>query len=241
MSLVEQCRSENGIAAVSIFVNPTQFNDSNDLANYPRTLDDDLYKLSSIGCDVVFVPSVKEMYPEEDTRVFDFGMLSQVMEGVHRPGHFNGVAQIVSRLFDAVQPNKAYFGEKDFQQLAIVRRMVAMMHYPIKIVGCPIVREADGLAMSSRNMRLTPEQRKHVPAIASALHACVEKASTTPLDELKNWVTYQINNTPGLQTEYFDIVDRHTLQPARQYAPGTQQACIAVHAGAIRLIDNIRL
>ena len=181
------------------------------------------------------------MYPEEDTRIFDFGMLDKVMEGAHRPGHFNGVAQIVSRLFDVVQPDKAYFGEKDFQQLAIVRRMVAMMNYPVQITGCPIVREVDGLAMSSRNARLTSEQRKNAPAIARTLFACKEKIGVMPLDELKKWVAQQIDNTPGLQTEYFDIVDRNTLQTAGQYIPDTLQGCIAVHAGAVRLIDNIRL
>ncbi|MDR1171826.1 MAG: pantoate--beta-alanine ligase [Bacteroidales bacterium] len=241
ISLVEQCRKENSMVVVSIFVNPTQFNDQSDLANYPRTLEEDLYKLSSVGCNYAFAPSVKEMYPEEDTRKFDFGMLDKVMEGVHRPGHFNGVAQIVSRLFDAVQPDKAYFGEKDFQQLAIIRRMVAMMNYPVQIVGCSIVREADGLAMSSRNMRLTPEQRQNVPAIAHTLLACKEKIGCMSLDELKNWVVDRINNTPGLQTEYFDIVDRDSLQPASEYKENALQGCIAVHVGTVRLIDNIRL
>jgi pantoate--beta-alanine ligase len=241
ISLVEQCRKENGIAVASIFVNPTQFNDKSDLAHYPRTLEEDLHKLKSVGCDFVFVPPVKEMYPEEDTRVFDFGMLDKVMEGASRPGHFNGVAQIVSRLFDAVQPEKAYFGEKDFQQLTIIRRLVASMNYPVQIVGCPIVREADGLAMSSRNVRLTPEQRRYVSEIARTLFACREKTGVTPLDELKKWAVEQIDSTPFLQTEYFDIVDRNTLQPAAQYKENTLQGCVAVRVGVIRLIDNIRL
>ena len=239
ISLVERCRKENGITIVSVFVNPTQFNDKNDLNNYPRTLDDDLYKLSSVGCDFVFAPSVEEMYPEDDTRVFDLGMLDKTMEGAHRPGHFNGVAQVVSKLFDMVQPSKAYFGEKDFQQLAIIRHMVAAMNYPVKIIGCPIVREADGLAMSSRNMRLTPDQRISAPAIARALFASREKIGTMPLNELKMWVITQIDGTPGLQTEYFEIVDRDTLQPAEQYVENQLQGCIAVHTGMIRLIDNI--
>jgi len=241
ISLVEQCRKENGVTVVSIFVNPTQFNNKSDLSSYPRTFEEDLYKLTSVGCDFVFAPSVEEMYPEEDTRIFDFGMLDKVMEGVHRPGHFNGVAQIVSRLFDVVQPDRAYFGEKDFQQLAIVRRMVAMMNVPVQITGCPIVREADGLAMSSRNVRLTSQQRQNAPAIARTLFACKEKISDMPLDELKKWVTEQIDNTPGLRTEYFDIVDRNTLQTAVQYEANALQGCIAVHAGAVRLIDNIHL
>jgi len=241
ISLVEQCRKENGITGVSIFVNPTQFNDKSDLAAYPRTLEEDLDKLTSVGCDFVFAPPVEEMYPEEDTRVFDFGILDKVMEGAYRPGHFNGVAQIVSKLFDVVQPNRAYFGEKDFQQLAIIRRLVAMMNLPVQIVACPIVREADGLAMSSRNVRLTHSQRKNAPTIARTLFACKEKIATMPLDELKKWVVEQIDSTPELQTEYFDIVDRNTLQTALQYRENALQACIAVHAGLIRLIDNIRL
>ena len=241
LSLVEQCRKENGVTVVSIFVNPTQFNDKNDLANYPRTLEEDLYKLKSVGCDIVFVPPVKEMYPEEDTRVFDFGTLDKVMEGVNRPGHFNGVAQIVSKLFDVVQPDTAYFGEKDFQQLTIIRRLVAMMNYPVQVVGCPTVRESDGLAMSSRNMRLSAEQRQHAPVIARTLFACREKAGIMPLDELKKWATEQIDNTPGLQTEYFEIVDRNTLQPAVQYKADALQGCIAARVGFVRLIDNIRL
>ena len=241
ISLVEQCRKENGISVVSIFVNPTQFNDKSDLVNYPRTLEEDLYKLTSAGCDFAFVPSVAEMYPAEDTRIFDFGMLDKVLEGAHRPGHFNGVAQIVSRLFNVVQPDRAYFGEKDFQQLAIIRRMVALINAPVQITGCPIVREADGLAMSSRNVRLTPEQRKNAPVIARTLFACKEKTSVMSLDEIKKWVIEQIDSTPGLRTEYFDIVDRNSLQTAAKYADDTLQACIAVHAGAVRLIDNMPL
>jgi len=238
LSLVEQCRRENDITGVSIFVNPTQFNVQSDLINYPRTREDDLYQLKLARCDFVFVPSVKEMYPETDTRVFDFGMLEKVMEGACRPGHFNGVAQIVSKLFDVVKPTNAYFGEKDFQQLAIIRRLVAMTNDPVQIVGCPIVREADGLAMSSRNVRLTPEQRQNAPVIARTLFACKEKINIMNLDELKKWVVQQIDSTPCLQTEYFDIVDRHTLQTAAQYRENTMQACIAVHAGVVRLIDN---
>ena len=241
ISLVEQCRRENGVTVVSIFVNPTQFNNKSDLVNYPRTLDEDLYKLTSVGCDFVFAPSVEEMYPEEYIRVFDFGMLDKVMEGLHRPGHFNGVAQVVSRLLDVIQPDRAYFGEKDFQQLAIIQRMVVTMNCPVQIVGCPTVRETDGLAMSSRNVRLTPEHRQNATAIARTLLACKEKIRAMSLNELKKWVIEQINNTNGLQTEYFDIVDRNTLQTAVQYKENTLQGCIAAYAGTIRLIDNISL
>ena len=241
-SLVERCRSENAITVVSIFVNPTQFNDADDYAHYPRTLEDDLNRLESSGCDYAFAPSVEEMYPEDDSRVFDFGTLDKVMEGAFRPGHFNGVAQIVSRLLDVVQPIRAYFGEKDFQQLAIIRRLVAMTKQPVQIVGCPIVREPDGLAMSSRNTRLTPEQRQQAPAIARTLFACRDRITRAQsLEELKSWVMEQVDSTPCLKTEYFDIVDRHTLQTAAAYRKDALQGCIAVHVGNVRLIDNIPL
>ncbi len=239
ISLVKQCCTENELTVVSIFINPTQFNNKNDLSSYPRTIPEDLSKLEVVGCDMVFIPSVVEMYPEEDTRIFDFGGLDKVMEGAFRPGHFNGVAQIVSKLFDIVQPNKAYFGEKDFQQLAIIRYMVQIMHYPIEIVGCPIVRETDGLAMSSRNVRLTPIQRQHAPLIAQTLFESRKKINSMPIEDLKQWVTNQINSDPELRTEYFDIVDRNTLQTAVSYQKDALQGCIAVNVGKVRLIDNI--
>ncbi len=239
ISLTERCCRENDVTVVSIFVNPTQFNDKNDLARYPRTLLEDVKKLEPVGCNVVFAPSAEEMYPEEDTRTFDFGRLDKVMEGAHRPGHFNGVAQIVSKLFDIVQPDKAYFGEKDFQQLAIILRMTKMMNYPIQIIGCPIVREPDGLAMSSRNVLLTPQQRRNAPKIAETLFKSKEMIGKMPIDELKTFVIDQINNVPELQTEYFDIVDRDTLQSVVQYGEQALQGCIAVRVGAVRLIDNI--
>ena len=240
LSLMKRCK-ENTIRVASIFVNPTQFNDSDDFAHYPRNIEADLEMLASVGCDFVFVPSEEEMYPEEDTRVFDFGMLDKVMEGALRPGHFNGVAQIVSKLFEIVKPDKAYFGEKDFQQLAIIRRLVAIMKYPIDIVGCPTIRQADGLAMSSRNALLTPQQRQIAPVIAQTLFECKEKTGTMPLDELKKWVSLKIDASDELKTEYFDIVERNTLKTAEKYKENCLQACIAVRAGNIRLIDNILL
>ena len=181
------------------------------------------------------------MYPEDDTRIFDFEKLDKVMEGAFRPGHFNGVAQIVSKLFDAVAPDRAYFGEKDFQQLAIIKYMTVMMNYAVQIVDCPTVREADGLAMSSRNVLLTPNQRQNASVISRTLFACKEKIDDQPLNELKNWVKQQIDNTPEFQTEYFDIVDRITLQSADQYEPDKLQGCVAVKVGNVRLIDNIPL
>ncbi|MDR1673671.1 MAG: pantoate--beta-alanine ligase [Bacteroidales bacterium] len=239
ISLVERCRKENRITVASVFVNPAQFNDKNDLAAYPRTLLEDVEKLNRTGCDFLFAPSVQEMYPEKDTRQFDFGMLDKVMEGAFRPGHFNGVAQIVSRLFDVVQPQRAYFGEKDFQQLAVIRRMVTMMDYPVEIVACPVVREDDGLAMSSRNVRLSPAQREKVPVIAQTLSKSRKKITRVPMDTLKNWVIDHINSVDGLKVEYFEIVDRNTLQSAQTYRKNALQGCVAVHVGDVRLIDNI--
>ena len=239
VSLVEQSRKEAGITVASIFVNPTQFNDKNDFAKYPRTLFEDIEKLSSVGCDFVFSPGENEMYPEEDSRVFDFGVLDKVMEGAYRPGHFNGVAQIVSRLFDAVRPDKAYFGEKDFQQLAIIRRLTEMANYPVQIIGCPIVRENDGLAMSSRNIRLTSEQRRNASSIYAALVESKEKITSVPFEEIKNRVIARIDQIPEQQTEYFEIADRKTLQPATQYKENSLQGCVAVRVGNVRLIDNI--
>ena len=238
ISLMKRCK-ENKIRVASIFVNPTQFNDRSDLVNYPRRLDKDLKMLSSAGCDFVFAPTEAEMYPEEDTREFDFGMLEKVMEGAHRPGHFNGVAQIVSKLFDIVQPNKAYFGEKDFQQLAIIRQLVEIMNYNVQIVSCPTIRESNGLAMSSRNLLLTPNQRKNASIIPRTLFACKEKIRSTSLYDLKKWAIEKIDSVPEFQTEYFDIVDRYTLQTAAEYEFDALQACVAVRVGNIRLIDNV--
>jgi pantoate--beta-alanine ligase len=239
LSLAARARKENDVVVVSIFVNPTQFNDQNDLANYPRTLRADADKLQTGGCDFVFAPSVSEMYPEKETQQFAFGLLDKVMEGAFRAGHFNGVAQIVSKMFDVVQPRRAYFGEKDFQQLAIIRFLVKKMQYPVEIVGCPIVREADGLAMSSRNVRLTPAQREIAPTIARILFESREKIAHTPLCELKKWVTDSIDHTEGLQTEYFEIVDRDSLQAADTFRANALQGCVAVKVGDVRLIDNI--
>lgn len=240
ISLVKESLKNNDITVVSIFVNPTQFNDKGDFEKYPRTIEKDSELLGSVGVDIVFVPSDKEIYPEPDTRQFDFGLLDKVMEGEHRPGHFNGVAQIVSRLFDIVKPNNAYFGEKDFQQLAIIRAMVKQMNLPVTIVGMPIVREDSGLAMSSRNERLTNEQRKKAIEISQALKNSVSISHTKTVNETVNEVIDRINKVDNLKVEYYDIVDGDTLQPISnwkdtQYAVG----CIAVFCGEVRLIDNI--
>ena len=240
-SLVKRSVAENDVTVVSDFVNPTQFNDLNDLAKYPRTLDADCRLLEACGVSFVFAPSVEEIYPEPDTRQFSFAPLDTVMEGIYRPGHFNGVCQIVSKLFDIVKPDRAYFGEKDFQQLAIIREMVKQMHFPLQIVGCPIVREADGLALSSRNTRLSEEQRAQALKISQTLFASRDYAATHSVDETKQFVEEAIHQAPGLELEYFELVDGNTLQSIASwddtaYAVG----CITVYCGEVRLIDNIK-
>lgn len=242
LSLVEQAAKQTGFVVVSIFVNPTQFNDKGDLERYPRDLQKDVALLSSVDCQVVFAPEVDEVYPEPDTRQFNFGALEEVMEGKFRPGHFNGVAQVVSRLFDIVKPDKAFFGQKDFQQLAIIREMVRKMNFPVEIISCPIVRESDGLAMSSRNMLLNSDQRKSAVQISVALFAAANKTIELSVEELCNWVTTQVNSNELLNTEYFEIVNSQTLTPVKSWdEPGEKVGCIAVHCGKIRLIDNIEL
>ena len=237
---MEQEVRENSCAVVSIFVNPTQFNDPNDLKKYPRTPEKDLALVEKAGVSVVFMPEVEEMYPTPDSRQFDFGMLDKVMEGVHRPGHFNGVAQVVSRLFDMVMPNRAYFGQKDFQQLAIIRQMVKMLCYPIEIIGCTIVREADGLAMSSRNMLLEPGRRQSAPLIAKTLAEARNKATQLSVKQLIDWVVSSINSDANLEVEYFEVVNAETLAPIEGWNDAPEKAgCIAVWAGSVRLIDNI--
>ena len=241
-SLVERARRECATVVVSVFVNPTQFNDKTDLKNYPRTPEADLRLLEEVGADYVFMPSVEEVYPEPDTRTFDFGMIDKVMEGATRPGHFNGVAQVVSRLFDLVKPAKAYFGEKDFQQIAVIREMVRQLRIPVEIIPCPIVRGEDGLALSSRNNLLDTDHRTAAPYIYKVLKAAVEKSHQTTPDQLAAWVTAQVESNPLLKVIYFQVVDAATMQQVRTWEESPAiQGCIAVQAGDIRLIDNIKL
>ena len=241
ISLVNRCAAENDICVVSIFVNPTQFNDKNDLLKYPKTPEADCELLKTAGCSIVFAPEVNEMYPEPDTRVFNFGTLEEVMEGAFRYGHFNGVAQIVSKLFDIVQPDKAYFGEKDFQQLAIIREMTKQLQLSAIIVPCPIVREKDGLAMSSRNTRLGISERESASKISEILFKSRSFAGKIPVPELKEQVIKSINKTPSLRVEYFDIVDGNTLQSVPNWEDSSYiVGCIAVFCGEVRLIDNIK-
>lgn len=240
-SLVERAVAENDIVVVSIFVNPTQFNDKNDLKNYPRTLEADCALLEGVGAGIAFAPTVEEMYPEPDTREFSFAPLDTVMEGACRPGHFNGVAQIVSKLFYAVEPDKAYFGEKDFQQLAIIREMVRRLNMDLQIVGCPIVRESDGLALSSRNTLLSPEERERALTISRTLFASLSYAKEHSLAATKSFVEDAINNTEGLKLEYYQIVDGNTLQSIKEWSDSDYAVgCIALFCGNVRLIDNIK-
>lgn len=240
ISLMKAARRDNDVVVASIFVNPTQFNNPADLATYPRTLEADCDRLRDAGVDIAFAPSVEEVYPEPDTRVFDLGPVAEVMEGAMRPGHFNGVAQVVSKLFDMVSPDRAYFGQKDFQQIAVIKRMVQLCGFDIDIVSCPIVREADGLALSSRNVRLTPERRLHAPAIHKALVESKTLSHTHTVAEVKKAVVEAIDSDPCLTTEYFEIADALTMQPVNDWdsANGTV-GCVTVYCGDVRLIDNI--
>ncbi len=240
-SLVKRSVSENGVTVVSVFVNPTQFNDKNDLAKYPRTLDADCRLLEDCGAAFAFAPSVEEMYPQPDTREFSYAPLDTVMEGAFRPGHFNGVCQIVSKLFDAIQPDRAYFGEKDFQQLAIIREMVRQMNYKLEIVGCPIVREEDGLALSSRNKRLSAQERENALNISRTLFKSRTFATSHTVSETQKMVEEAIEDAPGLRLEYFEIVDGNTLQKVSSWEDSLYVVgCITVFCGEVRLIDNIK-
>ena len=240
ISLIKRSFEENPHTMVSIFVNPTQFNDKRDFDSYPRNMAEDLRILEELGTDLVFAPGERDIYPEPDTRVFDFGGLDRVMEGKFRPGHFNGVAQVVSKLFGILHPEVAYFGEKDFQQLAIIRRMVARLKIPVRITGCPIVREPDGLAMSSRNRLLSPEQRTSAARIHQALVRAREKAGTGSIDAMISETIAFIEGDPNLQVEYFEIVNDASLLPVSSWnEPGGKRGCLAVFAGQVRLIDNM--
>lgn len=240
-TLVRKCVSENEITFVSVFVNPTQFNNKEDLEKYPRDLARDAELLASIGVGFVFAPTPEEMYTAEEmneTFAFDFAGLDQVMEGKMRPGHFNGVVQVVSKLFELVQPTRAYFGEKDFQQLAIIRRMVSVMGFDVKIVGCPIVREKSGLALSSRNERLSAEEKKTALNISRVLFESLDYAKEHGVEETRQWVVDQINAVDGLEVEYYEIVDQTSLMTAADF--GHAIGCVTVYCGPVRLIDNIK-
>lgn len=242
-SLVTRSVRENDATVVSVFLNPTQFNDKRDLEKYPRTLKADCNMLAGLGATIAFAPSVEEMYPEPDTRQFSYPPTDTVMEGKHRPGHFNGVCQIVSKLFDAVSPNRAYFGEKDYQQIAVIRRMVADMKYDVTIVPCPVVREKSGLAMSSRNTLLSESERETAANIYQILAASRNKSACATVEQVRDSVIEQINAIPGLEVEYYSIVNGDTLEDVKTWASARHiVGCITVFCGKtpIRLIDHIR-
>jgi len=247
ISLVKRAVSECPITVVSIFVNPTQFNDKNDLKNYPRTLDKDLDLLGKVlgENDIVFTPAVEEMYPEEDKRVFDFGNLDNVMEALHRPGHFNGVGQIVSRLFEIVEPDIAIFGLKDFQQVAVIKELVRQSNDKVKIIASPTVRESDGLAMSSRNMLLEPEIRKNASVIYKTISNAALMLKDKNIHETALYVKNEIEKFNNFEVIYFEIVDDEQLIPIKNSQEMSENkkyfGCIAVQAGNIRLIDNIEI
>lgn len=241
-SLAQRSVRENDITIASVFVNPTQFNDKNDLASYPRTLDADVKMLSEIGVDYVFAPTVEEIYPEPDNRVFSYPPIDSVMEGAKRPGHFNGVCQIVSKLFMITNPHRAYFGEKDFQQIAVVTAMTHALHLPVELRSCPIIREESGLAMSSRNTLLTTEERATATTIYKTLKDSLALSETCSVNEVIEFVVSRINQTEGLEVEYFQIVDGTSLQPVENWnSSNFIVGCITVYCGQrpVRLIDNI--
>ena len=242
LALVRRSKSCTGYTVCSIFVNPVQFNNPEDLSKYPRTFEKDVELLNQVNCDVLFYPSVREMYPEEITEKYAFGELEQVMEGAHRPGHFNGVAVVVKRLLEIVDADRAYFGEKDFQQLLIVKALVKQCNIRTEIIPCPTVREPDGLAMSSRNTRLSPPERQAAPAIYKALKQIPGLLKTNSLPEIKEMLIREIQENGILKVEYLDFADAATLKIVQEAVPSGQKliACIAVHAGPVRLIDNFQ-
>ena len=241
LTLVERAKKTGDLVVASIFVNPVQFNNPDDLARYPRTLDDDCRMLEAAGCDLVFTPAVTEMYPEPPTLRLNFGELETVMEGAFRPGHFNGVGIVVAKLFNIVQPHRAYFGQKDLQQVAVIRRLIRDLSFPVELIRCPTVREVDGLAMSSRNRNLTPDERELAPALHQALtlaHDLLTEGQSTA--QAKAAVTGFFSNNPNFRLEYVEIVNADTLQPAGEVlAPGQTAICLAAQLGHVRLIDNV--
>lgn len=241
-SLIRRSVKDCDVTVVSVFLNPTQFNDQNDLARYPRTLEVDCALAETCGADIVFAPSVKEIYPTPDTRTFAFPPVTTVMEGAYRPGHFNGVCQVVSRLFYIVKPQRAYFGEKDWQQIAVIKRLVTFINSPVEIIECPTIREKDGLAKSSRNALLAPEERLLAAKIYAVLQESVARSKMKTVAEVHDEVVHQLNAADGLDVEYFDIVDGRTLLPVTQWDQAAEVVgCITVYCGAtpIRLIDHI--
>lgn len=241
LSLVSECIQKYDRCVVSVFVNPTQFNNAKDLETYPRTPENDFKLLEEAGCHYVFYPSVEELYPTPDTRQFDLGFVAETMEGAFRPGHFNGVAQVVSKLFMIVKPHGAFFGEKDFQQIAVIKKMVQLLSLPVEIHSCPIVRESNGLALSSRNQRLSPEEKEVAPTIYKTLKESTLWKSTLTPKQVIDKVVDTLSHTPHLKPEYYTIVDSSSLKPITQWSDSPLPiGCIACYCGEVRLIDNIK-
>ena len=241
LTLVDACKAQNDLTVCSIFVNPTQFNNPDDLARYPHTLEADCKLMEEAGCDLVFAPSVDEIYPTNPSLKLNFGELETVLEGTFRPGHFNGVGIVVSKLFNIIQPNRAYFGQKDLQQVAVVKRLIRDLGFQLELVRMPIVREDDGLAMSSRNRNLSPAERQEAPVLFQALTQAQDiLRNDGTLETAKTAVAGYLQNHPAFRLEYFEIANADTLQPVEQLqAPGTTALCIAAHLGKTRLIDNL--
>ncbi|HOY30879.1 MAG TPA: pantoate--beta-alanine ligase [Bacteroidales bacterium] len=242
ISLIERARHENDLCVCSVFVNPIQFNNPEDFKRYPVDKEKDMAMLADVGCDIIFMPDHNEMYPEPVLDVYDFGALDQVMEGKFRPGHFNGVAIVVKKLFEIIEPDNAYFGEKDYQQLQIILSLVRMMNMPVNIVPCPIIRDPDGLALSSRNALLSEHERSIAPAIAAILNESASLAGTMSVTALKSFVRSKIRAVPEFRLDYFEIADGTTLRPVKVWAASENiRAFIAVYLGKVRLIDNIKI
>jgi pantoate--beta-alanine ligase len=241
LSLLNLSKAQNDITVASIFVNPTQFTEKHDFVSYPRTLENDIRLLENKNCSLLFSPETEEMYPQEDKRVFDLNGLDAVMEGVSRPGHFNGVAQIVTKLFELLRPHRAYFGEKDFQQLTIIRHLTRLMNYPVEIVPCPIIREPDGLAMSSRNRLLTPEQRRSAAIIPQVLAEAKKMRPSQGVREVKDYVAARLKDRDDVRLDYFEIVEPEYLKSISDWKQtDIPVGCLAVKVGKVRLIDNIK-
>lgn len=242
LDLVKRSIDENDYTAVSIFVNPIQFNNREDLEKYPRTLEGDIEKLKSVGCDLLFNPTVEEMYPEAVTVKYSFGNLDKVLEGKFRPGHFHGVAVVVQKLFEIVIPNRAYFGRKDYQQLKVVQALVNQQNIPVEVVPCPTTREPDGLAMSSRNVHLSKTERQLAPFIYETLKEVKKKSFTLPVEEIRRWAVKQFESRGVFKLEYFELVDEESFMPVDEMKKGNKYvACVAAWLGNVRLIDNIVL
>jgi len=242
LSLISKANAENDITVCSIFVNPVQFNNTEDFEKYPVQNDKDIELLRYSGCEIVFIPTVKEMYPEPPNEKFNFGTLEDVMEGAFRPGHFNGVAIVVKKLFEIITPDSAYFGEKDFQQLMIIKSLVKQLNLHIEIVSCPIIRESDGLAMSSRNIRLTEHQRKIAPEIHALLKKCADHSMEFSLEQVKSEFVRSIEAIPEFRLDYFEIADEGNLQPISNWSDSdTPRAFVAIFMDKVRLIDNMKI